>query len=359
MNLDFECGFYYLSHMNKIVVIGDTHCSMNMMERIFETEKADGTVSGVLHCGDMGVYDEFSWSRISDKERHLIESHNDPIYEFFPYIHGEKKFLFPVFMIPGNHDDFDLIDAMADGEITVDNLFALKPDSVVRLSCDKNEFTVMGLGKILPENLKPANRHQKKIVQQDDIDLFKRKALGEKPDVVMLHEPPLLARVSVNGRYRGFGSSIILDLVNAVKPRMVFAAHMHFEYRVSVDTIQIIGLGHGVKGRYGVLYDDGAFDFKDVEGREFVPAQVEAVEQRRMQRPENEAGPAARPIFMPVSGKDIIELFGLHRLDNTRKRIIGDLFKNLKNDFLNGKIQTREDAFIKAEAFLSDHNLCE
>ena len=343
--------------MDKTLVISDTHSSMEMLERIFEIEAASGSIDAVLHPGDIGIYDERSLARISDRERYLIEKHDDPIHNFFPYIRGDKSFAFPVHAIPGNHEDFDLVDGLQRGDFSIANLNMLGSESMELISSNGATIKVMGLGKILPAQLRETRRSDRKYIQDVEIESFRSKALAFRPDVLMFHEAPFLSRMTPKGGLSHFGSPAIMDLITAISPRLVLCGHMHFEYRITIGETVIIGLGYGAKGRYGVLHEDLGFEWKGVYESPYPPVTV--VLPGEAERPVARARKIANTsrIALPISGAEMVARFGLEDLDHEGRKNLGFFFRDLKERIDAGETITAEKAWRLAEKFMHDGKL--
>ncbi len=336
--------------INKILVISDTHSNMEMMERVIETESANCQVAAVLHPGDIGIYDQGSLERIPERERRLIEKHGDPTHNFFPYLSGNASFAIPVIAVPGNHEDFSLVDALIQGMRTVGNLKMLAPEDFAVINLNERDVTVMGLGKILPAILRENRRHDEKYIQEEELHVFREKALAVKPDILIFHDAPFLSRITAKGGLSPFGSPVIRDLILAIKPRLVLCGHMHFEYRLEMNGIVITGMGYGARGRYGVLSRDFTFEWKGVDGS--IPFRSDVVPGGdAITTVRNKVMSGSQRIMLPVTGDRIIAHFGLDHQDHGERKKLGLFFMDLRLRIMNGDVITDEKALELAEKF--------
>ncbi|MEW6743948.1 MAG: metallophosphoesterase [Planctomycetota bacterium] len=343
----------------KLIAVSDTHCHFRLLEQIIEkeTREAPGAL-GVLHCGDLGFFDEGSPTRLPPREYHLIRSHDNPIEESFEYLAGRRSLPLPLYVIPGNHEDFEIVRALASGIRALPGVTLLAPGKRAVLSLGGRDVTVMGLGRILPDGLSWRKRGEAKYIKEEDLEKTLQAALVSPPDILLLHEPPCLARK------RSFGSSALSELIEKAAPKVVLAGHMHFEYSVQLGGTAVHGLGYGVRGRYAVMDSDLTVTFKDLADHPPAPVDVvpvaRAAERARAMTEEQRAQARRSELqraSLPIGGKELCQHFDLGRLDKGARRHLERLFAALRQRMVAQGGLSREEALAQAEAFLREQGL--
>lgn len=314
---------------------------MDVITQIITHEMANGGVSAVLHCGDFGAYDCDVLTRLSEREQYLIAKHNDPVQMFGPYLEGNKAFAVPVYAIPGNHEDFILVDDLVAGTVKVGGLRMFGQGEIIAIAAAPQELSVMGLGKVLPEGLTHSNKP--KLIQKEDINRATDAGTARKVDVLLLHEPPWLRNEYGNK----FGSSFLTRLIKAIKPRLVVAGHMHFEYLSQIDASQIIGLGYGVEGRYAILDADMQVTFKSLHDD---PIGVKTVYEITP-LPELVEKKSNRQLPL-LTGGEVCAHFGLNDHPGS-KELLTSFFKALRLQMLNAPHMDKAQALVFAEQFFA------
>jgi Icc-related predicted phosphoesterase len=213
----------------------------------------------VLHCGDLGIFDEGSWERLSARERKLILKHNNPMDQACAWTGGRRTLSRPMIAVPGNHEDFEIVVALEDGRRSIPGFRLLVAGARLRVPFGRGEITVMGLGRILdhpddPSPMSPACR-----IRPSDIEALENSWDGVRPDVFLLHEPPEV----VVGPRGPFGSPVISEVLSLYEPRLVVAGHMHFAWEQRWGSSRLIGLGYGARGHYAVLDESFQVFFRD------------------------------------------------------------------------------------------------
>ncbi len=340
----------------RLVVVGDTHCRFDRLEQMIAREQRRGPVVAALHCGDLGLYDRGSKERLPRRERALIVKHKNPLDLCYPYLEGEQSLPVPLWGVPGNHEDFQVVEKLERGLRRLPNLSLLVPGQRVTLELGQTSLVVMGLGRILPAELSPRSLRRPKYIRADALA---RAAEGPAPDVLLLHEPPLL-RIG-----RGtFGSPEVSRLVRALRPGLVLCGHMHFEYRAELDGIPVVGLGYGMAGRYGVVDRGLEVRFEDLQGR---PSRLREVseeapveqapgaeeQQRRARKRQNRL----QRTPLPLTGREVIRHFQLGRLRKGGKRKVDRLMGQLRRHLVEQGSLTRAQALAHAAAYLRDNHL--
>ncbi len=250
--------------MNEMIIIGDTHSNFDILEKVLalELERNPG-IDTVLHAGDIGIYDRNSMERIPERERKILERHQTPIEQFFPYIDGTKEFKIKCVSISGNHEDFELYDSIMNDKIKIKNLRLLSQGEFAEVPFGSSSFKFIGLGKILPEGISEKKRKNVKIISEADISRVYENARKSDIDLLLLHEAP---RLYSPEKKIAFGNHAITRIIRDLQPKIAFIGHMHFEYETLIGNTRIIGLGFGFDGKYGILDDDLNFVLKDING---------------------------------------------------------------------------------------------
>ena len=340
----------------RLVVVGDTHCRFDRLEQMIARQRQRGPVPAVLHCGDLGLYDRGSMGRLPARERNLILKHRNPVELCYPYLDGAQALPVPLWGVPGNHEDFQVVEELEGRRRRLPGLNLLIPGQRVALELGQARLVVMGLGRILPIDAAPRSRRRPRYIRDDALA---RAAEGPAPDILLLHEPPRLR----SGR-GAFGSPQVSRLVRTLRPRLVICGHMHFEYRAELDGIPVVGLGYGVAGRHAVVDRQLEVRFEDLQGRPAFPREVSeeappeppsgaAEEKRRARKQQNRL----QRTPLPLTGRDVIGHFELGRLRKGGKRKVDRLMGELRRHLVEHGTLTREQALVQAEAFLRDNHL--
>ncbi|KAJ3426542.1 ser/thr protein phosphatase [Anaeramoeba flamelloides] len=164
-----------VNRVDRILLITDTHGHLSLINELIEKHQCDY----VLHAGDFGLYDDVhSPNELEEREcfLHLIHDHSVPkeilknirnksitgnelrklCAEKYPfsdlpdYISAKKRFLKPVYFVPGNHEDCSVFRKIKNGEINIENLFLLDENHSYKVG---KHFRVFGLGGNLIEQL--------------------------------------------------------------------------------------------------------------------------------------------------------------------------------------------------------------
>ena len=130
----------------RLLLISDTHGKLDAVNELAARAQADA----VIHAGDFGFHDDGSYERLSEREIGLQISHCDLprdekarlmalprreriaaarsarlLGDFQSYIDGKARFRVPVYAVWGNHEDREVVERVAQGDIKVDNLHVL------------------------------------------------------------------------------------------------------------------------------------------------------------------------------------------------------------------------------------------
>lgn len=338
--------------MSQLVIVGDTHCHFDLLEAMVARElAAEPSTSGVLHVGDLGLYDAGSLSRLPARERHLVQKHGSPIHLAFEVLAGERTLPLPLLGIPGNHEDFTLVERLEQGSLDLPNLGLLSPGSSIDLALGSRTLRVAGLGRIAPSLEARKAKRKAKYFGREDVDGAIARLQGARPDVLLLHDPPLLR---VAGQQGTFGSAWLSELVRQVRPGLVLCGHMHFEYRAELDRVPIVGLGYGARGRYGVLTEEFCFEFRDLEDRPPAPRIVEPAPER-----EGAGAPLASRARLhraplPIGARQIAERFGLGKLRRRSRRALDGILVRLRAELVARGELSEDEAWALVEPWVAE-----
>ncbi|KAJ3441146.1 metallophosphoesterase family protein [Anaeramoeba flamelloides] len=160
---------------DRILLITDTHGHLSSINKLIEKYNCDY----VLHAGDFGLYDnEHSPFELEERECYLHVLHDKnvpqktkkqvakkaikgtqlrklcatkyPFSDLPDYITGKKRFLKPVYFVPGNHEDCSIFRDIKSGNLTIENLFLLDEKHSYKVG---KYFRVFGLGGNLVEHM--------------------------------------------------------------------------------------------------------------------------------------------------------------------------------------------------------------
>ncbi len=234
-----------------ILAVADSHSSLDVLEEIIKKAQEiasalGGRVAFGLHAGDVGIYNIEKLDSLTSKERWLIQKHRNPVEQFFPYLHKQKKFTLPVYAIQGNHEDFSLADQIIAGDIFVENFFLMEQGSLSLV----DNISILALGKIVSKRKMPDQDLLPKYMQEQERLRALQVGTREKIDLMLLHEPPYLDK---HDRKCSFGNPAITSLVDQVQPVVVLCGHLHFCYRSRVGASDVYGLGEARQGYFTLL----------------------------------------------------------------------------------------------------------
>lgn len=130
----------------RLLLISDTHGKLGVVNDLAASAQADA----VIHAGDFGFHDDESYERLSEREIGLQILHCDlprdekarlmasprreriaaarsarVLGDFQSYIDGKASFRVPVYAVWGNHEDREVVERVARGDIKVDRLHVL------------------------------------------------------------------------------------------------------------------------------------------------------------------------------------------------------------------------------------------
>ncbi len=337
--------------MARLLAIGDTHCRFDLLEAVVEREVARAPdTAAVLHVGDIGLYDPGSMGRLSARERHLIEKHKNPIHLAFGFAQGGARLSRPMIFIPGNHEDFHLVEALESGALSLPGSRMLTAGAVETLMLGEQSVSVMGLGRIAAPAARSRRPENPKYFTDGAVARTAEIGSRSPPDILLLHESPEL---QVEGQGRSFGSAVLSELVRSLRPKLVLAGHMHFEFRAVIDGVPVIGLGYGAVGRYAVIEADLSVSFESLDGGAPEPRSVglplpappklqpkstpkRTTEEKRL-RAERQHLP------LPISASQLVERYGLSTSTKQGRRTVDRILGRLRQVLVaQGELSVQE-----------------
>jgi predicted phosphodiesterase len=214
-----------------ILVIADTHCYYNIVNRQIEhAEQSMGVhVDCVVHLGDFGIYRE-----------HL--------HTFF--VKHEGRFLRPVYFIEGNHEDFREFDSLLaryDGEF-----FTYLPRGTVQTVGGYRMLCLGGAAYMDAFNTQPGA-----VIKDHEIDSC-LEVPREQVDIIISHDCPAGIGVPNTPGLEYFGETGFPrshELLEHFKPRLWMFGHHHKWFSTENETTMFHGLPGSWKG-YCLLDDD-------------------------------------------------------------------------------------------------------
>lgn len=351
--------------MINFIAISDTHCHLDVIENIIALEcQSHPEIIGVLHCGDVSLFDYHNLTTASEREQRLLAKHANPVHLVTHYLNGKKHFLRQMYVIPGNHEDFTLVTQLQTGERQINGLHVLKQGECLPVQVSQQTLKILGIGKILPWQ-QVGFKNKPKQIQEQDLKTA-RQAIKQGPvDIMLLHEPPVLQTYAKRRRGPIFGSLELKKLILDIRPRLVLAGHMHYEYQTVIEDIPIIGLGYGAEGRYALIDERLQVTFKSLKNELISLTNVVTIDEKDLPRDDKpelkttvninphirkSKSRIARPSPLPVTRKDIRQRFALTDQDNA---ILTEYFSALKAKIAIQPSINREEALTFAEKFLA------
>lgn len=212
--------------MIRALLISDTHGNLDTInERVEKKAKVDL----VIHAGDFGLYNEFSYKHISHRELRLLISHSaywknycvdkqtdrETLIEivkrhrllgdFSSYQDNMKKFNVPVYSVYGNHEDSYVIKQLKEYH-TIPHFNLLDEDNIYQIVGNNGDaFKLFGIGgnflvskKLLDKPIAGRGGKVWSTLHQFGV-LYKKLEKKSKPSVFVSHvspgKEPLLTRL--------------------------------------------------------------------------------------------------------------------------------------------------------------------
>jgi hypothetical protein len=228
-----------------IYILGDIHGNHEILERLSAMVQPDDTV---IQVGDFGIYGAELF-RLGGK-----------------YFHG---FPCKVYVIDGNHEDFNIINTWSKDEPTefAPNFFYMPRGYVTEIEGELFGF----LGGA--ESVDKAWRVQEgpsrswyfeERITDSDIDRLMKNLNGRAPDVLITHSPPQFVNAANFPPLREQDWNLPLGWIDesawkvskvywAVKPKKMYCGHMHKS--VLHDNVRIVDINEVLPHKIDVLQE--------------------------------------------------------------------------------------------------------
>ena len=243
----------------KILLISDTHGRVNAVNQVVAETGADAC----FHMGDLCVYTKesvrrFSTDMLMKQVKHAPRIPSRILSEigsldteslralaleyrtyggFEDYLSGEKRFAVPVYAIPGNNEDSELLSRVR--RQPPENLTFLDECSLLEMA----GFTICGLGgDVSDKDHNDSGCSFTSTAEQVAIlrDNVLKKSDPEKPLILLTHVPP-------------YDNTILAQLVRDLNPVLALCGHTHhWDERVFDSGCRMLTLPTNVRG-YAVL----------------------------------------------------------------------------------------------------------
>lgn len=209
----------------KIAIIGDIHSNI---DNIYTFIKKHPDVSAIFTTGDLAIFLDEKSAQLDKKAlKHTERAIKKNIRAF-----KNKTFVpfsIPVYVIIGNHDDYD---NMFCSEFQQANIKYLKQGEIINI----DNLTIMGFGgiyspkaRLIPTaNLYRQPRGRRFYTLEEITDIAKRTLVNI--DILITHQAaakaiPLIRFIKEEGSYD------LLSLVQHLNPIYYVHGHHHFEYQ--------------------------------------------------------------------------------------------------------------------------------
>ncbi|MBL7169521.1 MAG: metallophosphoesterase [Candidatus Aenigmarchaeota archaeon] len=197
----------------KILLLGDVHEDINKVKKIIDSVECDF----VLQVGDLGIYSNFSK---------------------------------PMYFIAGNHENWDIIEAMNNGTIEFENLRRIKTAEIIPLKKGNDIIRVSGLNgnysqKDYGLKKKELEGRRRSHFVKDDVERCKKL---RNIDIFLSHEAP--AGIGFVKRNKDVGIDHVKEILDNVKPRFFFFGHHHVFFEKIIGTTQVFGLNYARREYY-------------------------------------------------------------------------------------------------------------
>lgn len=212
-----------------IYVLGDLHGNWSALKRTAEFINSDDTI---IQLGDFGIY--------STELFYLKEA--------FP-----KGYPCKVFIVDGNHEDFNIINEWSKDDLTEfhKNFFYVPRGYVMEI--DKQLFGFLGGAESIDKAWR-TNRidwFAEERIQESDIETLVRNVNNRQLDVLITHSPPEFVNRVYFPRLREEDWQLPLGWIDesavrvnkvhwALRPKKHYCGHMHAN--ITHDTIHIVNI---------------------------------------------------------------------------------------------------------------------
>ena len=242
----------------RIAVAGDVHGHLGLLYAILGrwSRQAERPIDLILQVGDLGAFGAGSALDRATRRRADIDPEERGFAEF-ETSRPPSTLLDPrppLVFIPGNHEDFDLLEQRAREAppgptypVTADQrIRALVSGRVWTCRVGGDELRIAGVSGVTGRQDRP---HRHRGMHLDDDQALRLGELGPGAvDLVITHERP----ASVQGRFRhDLGGSETLQLMlEALAPRVACFGHYDMPGEWGIGWTRVFGLaGVGYKGR--------------------------------------------------------------------------------------------------------------
>lgn len=193
----------------KILLLGDVHGYINKTKEIIDFVKCDF----VLQTGDLELYSDFSK---------------------------------PTYFIAGNHENWNLLNAIDKGKINFINLHHIKTAEVVELRKNKEVLTLSGInGNYSSKRYGMKIQNRERHFDEEGVEKCKKL---KNIDIFLSHEAPLgIGFVKEN---KDVGVKPIKEILDNVKPTFFFFSHHHKFFEKVIKTTKVFGLDYARREYY-------------------------------------------------------------------------------------------------------------
>lgn len=236
-------------------ILGDVHGNMAWMQFALHEFHEKG-ITTVLQVGDFGIYNSIN-GHFFLKKANLLAKHYD----------------ITLYVVPGNHEDWDYINSYTDGKdewVKLRERILLAPRGL-RWTWNDTSFVALGgapsvdrAWRVSRQGVNKSLWWPEEAITQDDVD----KVAGDGyADVMVAHDAPFVPSIDhrIAGNPMGFkhedlvyaaeGRALMDQAFKAVKPKVFLHGHYHFLVNDIVDDTHILGLDcDGQNYSLGALY---------------------------------------------------------------------------------------------------------
>lgn len=239
----------------KCLVGGDIHGQFDLLNSDLENQPVDfGLFTGDNHIMKTNDTDMIPPSHID----------NSGVGDFPDYYNGSKILCKPVYSVPGNHENYDLVEEIykSQGNGTISNIhnFALLKEGLRYLYPDRI-ITIASLGgSYSPKSfdmsmLMGKRRRHFTSKNINDVINFRRKY---GIDIFVCHD--------IIGTFKDREIKMSLDMITLIKilsPRFMFVGHYHIYRNFQMYSTQVIFMPL-LKQGYGIInFNTNEFEFKE------------------------------------------------------------------------------------------------
>lgn len=256
-----------------IAVFGDVHGAWDAMYLYCQycapenDRRAPAHIGAVLQCGDIGL---FSAASTLDKATRRYALQDSSELGANDFLAGLRTIPIPTYFVRGNHEDFSLLPSCGAGHVAqAEGLYHvyLKP---VQVEVGGQRISVAGLGGIAARGKNTAREwvdaeNPGRYFTRHEVEALERLRMGSV-DILICHDGPAGSSLRAAA---DAGSRTIADLVQRLRPRLMFYGHYHDPpdpHRIG-DTLCIC-MNH--RHAWRLPNRDGGMGLVDPETLEFV-----------------------------------------------------------------------------------------